>query len=306
MCALVVGTRPSDSDRSFGPLCSGEIRHCEVVWVIKDDFIGNTFFDLSASAFLLPELGAGQARNSTFASNNTDRDTLPPPDPTAPPPPPAAAAAAAVAVPDVALPLSLPVELPLAGAGQGAARNLAIEFRSRVAAVFAAAEWAAFRQARLQPVACTADAHVYRLNGVCASDAADSSADDGMLAGLAVLAGTDITCARADDAAAWPLVVLLTTGRCVGCDFVVSATGVTPATWFLGQEVEPDCVCEVGSDGSVRSSSARRTVALWWTAACRPAWPTCLQPATRARSRGPTHLPGFRHRILCGEVEEHI
>jgi len=32
------------------------VTHCELVWVVKDSYIGNTFFDASASAFILPQL----------------------------------------------------------------------------------------------------------------------------------------------------------------------------------------------------------------------------------------------------------
>jgi hypothetical protein len=28
----------------------------KVLWLVKDDYIGNTFFDASASSFILPEL----------------------------------------------------------------------------------------------------------------------------------------------------------------------------------------------------------------------------------------------------------
>jgi hypothetical protein len=40
-----------------GPLMSCcQVTGCEVVWVVKDDYIGNTFFDASASHFIVPEL----------------------------------------------------------------------------------------------------------------------------------------------------------------------------------------------------------------------------------------------------------
>ena len=31
---------------------------CEVVWAVKDDAIGNTFFDKGAAAFFLPQIEA--------------------------------------------------------------------------------------------------------------------------------------------------------------------------------------------------------------------------------------------------------
>ena len=55
---------------------SGEVKHADVIWTIKDDYIGNTFFDVSASAFLLPELSATEAYGSTFASNNARQTIL--------------------------------------------------------------------------------------------------------------------------------------------------------------------------------------------------------------------------------------
>eukprot|EP00698_Gefionella_okellyi_P001713 TRINITY_DN11582_c0_g1_i1.p1 TRINITY_DN11582_c0_g1~~TRINITY_DN11582_c0_g1_i1.p1 ORF type:complete len:483 (+),score=71.67 TRINITY_DN11582_c0_g1_i1:70-1518(+) len=56
----------------------GEVQNCEVVWAVKDNYIGNTFFDESASAFLLPQLAVAEAHGSTFASTNTATRTFVP------------------------------------------------------------------------------------------------------------------------------------------------------------------------------------------------------------------------------------
>ena len=36
--------------------CSYELHGCQVLWAIKDDAIGNTFFDKGAATFFLPHL----------------------------------------------------------------------------------------------------------------------------------------------------------------------------------------------------------------------------------------------------------
>lgn len=36
--------------------CSYELHGCQVLWAIKDDAIGNAFFDKGASTFFLPHL----------------------------------------------------------------------------------------------------------------------------------------------------------------------------------------------------------------------------------------------------------
>jgi pyridine nucleotide-disulfide oxidoreductase domain-containing protein 1 len=33
-----------------------EVIGCELIWAIKDNYVGNTFFDHTASGFVLPEL----------------------------------------------------------------------------------------------------------------------------------------------------------------------------------------------------------------------------------------------------------
>lgn len=37
-------------------LCSYELHGCQVLWAIKDDAIGNAFFDKGAATFFLPHL----------------------------------------------------------------------------------------------------------------------------------------------------------------------------------------------------------------------------------------------------------
>jgi len=60
----------------------------------------------------------------------------------------------------------------------------------------------------------------------------------------------------------WPIYVELTNGRIYGCDFIVSATGVTPNTEWLLRENN----FKTGSDGGLLVSVAHFiSVDLGWT-----------------------------------------
>jgi NAD(P)H-nitrite reductase large subunit len=61
---------------------------------------------------------------------------------------------------------------------------------------------------------------------------------------------------KADDAIKWPVFVELTNGKVIGCDFVVSATGVTPNTQFL---TDCDTGLELADDGGIKVNNLMRT-----------------------------------------------
>lgn len=56
-----------------------EVVGCELVWAVKDGYVGNTFFDSTASGFVLPQLQqrrpvhtVGGGSNSTATLSSTD------------------------------------------------------------------------------------------------------------------------------------------------------------------------------------------------------------------------------------------
>lgn len=62
------------------------------------------------------------------------------------------------------------------------------------------------------------------------------------------------------DGASWPVWATLTNGRIVGCDFVISATGVQPNTGVLGAEFEVNLLRfelqQIGCPRDTRSTCA--------------------------------------------------
>ena len=46
--------------------------HIDLVWVLRDRYIGNTFFDASSSAFIMPELQRRSRQAASFEESDTD------------------------------------------------------------------------------------------------------------------------------------------------------------------------------------------------------------------------------------------
>ncbi|XP_061817447.1 pyridine nucleotide-disulfide oxidoreductase domain-containing protein 1 isoform X1 [Nerophis lumbriciformis] len=161
-----------------------EVEGCEVVWAVKDNAIGNTFFDAGAAQFLVPSLGADKperaapckrlryttqdaaAQTFTADGNRRGRGSGP-------------TEAGSALGPD------WHEGMVLKGAEQ-ASHTLSVEYQCEVDKIFTSQEM---------------------LNSTAARQT--NTADTG---------GT------------WPVYVQLTNGKTYGCDFVVSATGVTPNT----------------------------------------------------------------------------
>ncbi|XP_061663401.1 pyridine nucleotide-disulfide oxidoreductase domain-containing protein 1 [Syngnathoides biaculeatus] len=160
-----------------------EVEGCEVIWAVKDDAIGNTFFDAGAAQFLAPSLGADKPERA--APCKRARYTTE--DPTA------AEAQTFTADRHTRGRRSGPTEpgsalgpdwhqgLVLKGA-ERASRRVSVEYQCEVEQIFNSEEM-------LQ-----SQTH------------------------------------RPETEGTWPVYVRLTNGKTVGCDFVVSATGVTPNT----------------------------------------------------------------------------
>ncbi|XP_061770074.1 pyridine nucleotide-disulfide oxidoreductase domain-containing protein 1 isoform X4 [Nerophis ophidion] len=161
-----------------------EVEGCEVIWAVKDNAIGNTFFDAGAAQFLVPSLGADKperaapckrlryttqdAAPQTFTADRNRRGRGCGPT-----------QAGSALGPD------WHEGMILKGAEQPS-RKLSVEYQCEVEQIFTCQEM---------------------LHSTAAQQA--HTPDTG---------GT------------WPVYVQLTNGKTYGCDFVVSATGVTPNT----------------------------------------------------------------------------
>nr|XP_057933696.1 pyridine nucleotide-disulfide oxidoreductase domain-containing protein 1 [Doryrhamphus excisus] len=160
-----------------------EVEGCEVIWAVKDNAIGNTFFDAGAAQFLIPLLEADKPERAAPCKRPryTTQDTKP------------GAAQTFTADRNTRGRSSGPTEsgsalgpdwhegIVLKGAEQ-ASRRVSVEYQCEVEKIFTSEEM-------LTPPSQT--------------DQPDT---------------------------AWPVYVQLTNGKTYGCDFVVSATGVTPNT----------------------------------------------------------------------------
>lgn len=53
-----------------------QLRFTNISWIIKDQYLGNTFFDATASAFILPSLLKQHLRHSEIPSQNSDNSPI--------------------------------------------------------------------------------------------------------------------------------------------------------------------------------------------------------------------------------------
>jgi NADPH-dependent 2,4-dienoyl-CoA reductase/sulfur reductase-like enzyme len=168
----------------------------ELVWAVKDNYIGNTFLDHSASAFIMPAL---------FPERDPDvHGFVQPAGATSLPPPSDVTAASAKTVPVAQ------------SAGDGK--------RAAVVGSSVGPTWA---------------------EALHANERANPSAHPNISIHFnCTLDGVEAP----SEGAEWPVVVRLSSGARVPCDFVVSATGVVPNADFLGAQVETG-----GSRGCSRS-----------------------------------------------------
>ena len=207
------------------------VRSCALIWATKDHYIGNTFFDASAGAFLAPllkrtgpvETGEEEEApgSGTGGASSTSSD-----DGGAVPSPPTGVAATsgrggAAVGPQWSTSLR---RAEVAASARGLARGpaeqpLTHERGCQVRAVrLPGREWVAV------PAATSVGA-------------GDGDGDDGAapappplppLTPAERLTGMGGGAGESESERPWPLFVLLTNGRRYGCDFLVSATGVVP------------------------------------------------------------------------------
>ncbi|XP_054608728.1 pyridine nucleotide-disulfide oxidoreductase domain-containing protein 1 isoform X2 [Dunckerocampus dactyliophorus] len=162
-----------------------EVEGCEVIWAVKDNAIGNTFFDAGAAQFLIPMLEADKPERDTPCKRPryTTQDAKP------------GAAQTFTADRNTRGRSCGPTEsgsalgpdwhegIVLKGA-ERASRRVSVEYQCEVEKIFTSEEM---------------------LNSPSQTN-------------------------RPDTEGTWPVYVQLTNGKTYGCDFVVSATGVTPNT----------------------------------------------------------------------------
>ncbi|XP_077565831.1 pyridine nucleotide-disulfide oxidoreductase domain-containing protein 1 [Stigmatopora nigra] len=157
-----------------------EVEGCQVIWVVKDDAIGNAFFDAGAAKFLTPSLGADKPKRvapckrsrytteaQTFTADRHRRGHD-----------------SGHTEPGSALGPDWHRDLVLKGSEE-ASRRVSVEYQCEVEKIFTSEEM---------------------LNSQSETHTLDT------------------------DEEKWPVYVKLTNGKTFGCDFVVSATGVTPNT----------------------------------------------------------------------------
>ena len=179
---------------------------CEVVWAVKDTYIGNSYLDAGASKFLLDCWGRGAVDGASVgavdgASVGADAGAVQPP----PPRPPAGPLATASST----CPEPLPATRPGPAAGHSWTRDVSVAGAARRAARGPVAPRIKFR-ARFSELIT----------------------HDGPAAGVGG-PGSEGSCCGGE----WPVEVVFTDGEAIGCDFVVRAcAGVRGLVMSL-------CVC---------------------------------------------------------------
>ncbi|EDO49331.1 predicted protein [Nematostella vectensis] len=179
-----------------------ELRGCEVIWAIKDNAIGNTFFDKGAASFFLPHLASGDSGDGCKCKQRLVKR------------------------------MKYGIEedkCECSGTSRPNGGALGPDWSSDL---------------HLHGDASTRQVHVEydcEVSGIL-SPGEISIQDNGLHTSF-------------EDSLDWPVYVSLTNNRIYGCDFVVSATGVTP-------NVEPFLGCggfELGEDGGIKVDKNMKT-----------------------------------------------
>jgi hypothetical protein len=199
---------------------------CEVVWVMKDAYIGNTFLDRASSAFLIPDLfpdADPEVPSSSAAGSSEDKSKTAPDSKDAKDSDKAASAA------------KKPLRLMTPAAGDRsfkvmAGSSLSAKGGQRYQGGALGPEW---QQHLRLPSAKPSDEskHTPKLTLEFSCDVTRCTDRTASAAG----SESKGTASAADSA--FPLSIELSSGRKYECDFLVSATGVVPNTEFLGSEV---------------------------------------------------------------------
>jgi NADPH-dependent 2,4-dienoyl-CoA reductase/sulfur reductase-like enzyme len=210
-----------------------EVTGCELVWAVKDAYVGNTFFDHTASGFVLPELkkrrpvriidnkDAKADSDGKKEEQNEQQQQQQPPQADEP--------AAA----------TKPVEASPTGGALGPDWTVGLSTT-------------ASSSTSSSPTASTTEANT---NSKPPTTAAGKALTILFRAELEQLSESPPASEAEKENEDWPLWVRLTNGQTWGCDFVVSATGVVPLVGFLGPEFER------GEDGGVLVNEHMQTTA---------------------------------------------
>jgi len=246
-----------------------EVTGCELVWAVKDAYVGNTFFDHTASGFVLPELEKRRPvriveNNDTKPQNEQQRQQQQQQQR-----PPQANEQAA----------TKPLETSLTGGALGPDWTVGLSTTTTTTLPTPSTESTTKPPTPPlgKPLTILFRAELEELSESPPAAASGKKED-------------------------WPLWVRLTNGQTRGCDFVVSATGVVPLVGFLCPEFER------GEDGGVVVNEHMQTTASEDVYAagdcCSMTWPESevwfqMRLWTQART-----MARFAARCMAGVVDE--
>ncbi|MBN3311729.1 PYRD1 protein, partial [Atractosteus spatula] len=225
----VLGIRDTDSAREFQKRLSQarritvvgnggialelvyEIEGCEVIWAIKDQAIGNTFFDAGAAQFLIPTLEVEKpekrapCKRAKYTTEDHEQKGR---------------CSASAGELGSALGPDWHEGMKLHGA-QEVSHKVHVEYQCEVQKIYTQEEFLKSQQIPLL--------------------FPDPSSNKGK---------------SPTDKEAWPVYVQLTNGKCYGCDFIVSATGVIPNTepFTKGNSIEEADDSGIKVDDHMRTS----------------------------------------------------
>ncbi|GAB5034528.1 pyridine nucleotide-disulfide oxidoreductase domain-containing protein 1 [Nannochloropsis oceanica] len=259
-----------------------EVTGCELVWAVKDPYVGNTFFDHTASGFVLPELEKRRPIriiDNEYTKGGTDGKNDPKKQQQ-----------------------QQQLQLPLLLQQQSAHVKEPPAVESIQASPTGGAlgpDWTVgLSTGTGTPAACNPEANIK-----------PPQAPSGKL--LTILFRAEIEdlyesppapSSTGNQDEDWVLWVHLTNGQVWGCDFVVSATGVMPSVSFLGPEFER------GDDGGVLVNENMQTTASKDVYAagdcCSMTWPESevwfqMRLWTQARA-----MARYAARCMAGLVDE--
>jgi pyridine nucleotide-disulfide oxidoreductase domain-containing protein 1 len=213
---------------------SFQLSFCDVEWILRDDFLGSSFLDVSASNFIMPDLlkrmhtsrdeelmgRENETQGASTASSSGTQSAPPPPSS----PAPAVDRHQGAALGPEWLAKSKLLD-SLESRIRGASGSLTIRYEQDIIAIRngQSGEW-------IQLTDCNSD-----MQGEFLQSHQGASDSD-------VTVATELT--------PFPLYVQTSKGSIISCDFLISATGVTPCVDFVGQEFERVHVNITSSSGT--------------------------------------------------------
>jgi len=245
-----------------------EVTSCELVWAVKDAYVGNTFFDHTASGLVLPELESRRPVHivdNLAVKNRGGEDRCDDPE----------------SYGDERVRKGIPSSN--GSQAKCSERQPVGKKRPLPVALGQARHLPANRQG---PLGGSLGPHwTADLSTSLSSSTAEKKADSSVTnpKPLTILFHAELeelyetpenppTSSETSGEHEWPLYVRLTTGHTWGCDFLVSATGVVPSVDFLGPEFAR------GEDGGVVVNDRMQTTASPDVYAagdcCSMTWPT--------------------------------